>query len=179
MGENTRECAETEREGLLTTGDMARLSASTLRTVRFYEEAGLLEPECRSAGGHRLFEKRQLTKLQLALDLREGGLSVQDIKALFYLKSECQTPEEASKTMSGVLQEKIDCMQSKIDKLRNLRQELTSMIQSISDCNSCESPSFPLGCGDCDSIDKPDVTRALQVLWQDDKTVEATDPTDS
>ncbi|MBT8451830.1 MAG: MerR family transcriptional regulator, partial [Deltaproteobacteria bacterium] len=56
---------------LLTTGDMARLSQSTLRTVRFYEQEGLIEPERRSSCGHRLFSARELLKLQLALDLRE------------------------------------------------------------------------------------------------------------
>jgi DNA-binding transcriptional MerR regulator len=70
---------------LLTTGDMARLSESTLRTVRFYEQEGLIEPERRSACGHRLFSGRELMKLQLALDLREAGLSLQNIKDLFCL----------------------------------------------------------------------------------------------
>ena len=56
---------------------MARLSESTLRTVRFYEQEGLIEPERRSACGHRLFSGRELLKLQLALDLREAGLSLQ------------------------------------------------------------------------------------------------------
>ena len=36
---------------------MARLSMSTLRTVRFYEEEGILRPIARTDGGHRLFER--------------------------------------------------------------------------------------------------------------------------
>jgi DNA-binding transcriptional MerR regulator len=88
---------------LLTTGDMARLSDSTLRTVRFYEQEGLIEPERRSACGHRLFSGRELMKLQLALDLREAGLSLQNIKDLFCLKStdrhnatkDCEAPKAA------------------------------------------------------------------------------------
>ena len=47
-------------------------------------------------------------KLQLALDLREAGLSLQDIKDLFCLKADCACPEEASKRMSNVLNEQID-----------------------------------------------------------------------
>lgn len=41
---------------LLTTGEMARQSSNTLRTVRFYEEEGILRPVRRTDGGHRLFD---------------------------------------------------------------------------------------------------------------------------
>ena len=156
-----------DRCELLTTGDMARLSESTLRTVRFYEEAGLLEPVRRSTGAHRLFHRRELSKLRLALDLREGGLSVQDVKSLFCLKADCTSPEEASQRMSTVLNEKIECMQKKIAKLHQLRKELSEMIAAISECETCEDRSFPLGCGKCDTIDTPKISRALRVLWQE------------
>ena len=152
---------------LLTTGDMARLSASTLRTVRFYEQEGLIEPERRSACGHRLFSGRELMKLQLALDLREAGLSLQSIKELFSLKSDCACPEEASERMSNVLNEQIDTMQQKIAKLRKLREELTAMVSVLTECQSCEDGNFPLACGKCDVMGSPQVPRALRVLWHE------------
>ncbi|MBW2461164.1 MAG: MerR family transcriptional regulator, partial [Deltaproteobacteria bacterium] len=106
------------RRCLLTTGDMARLTESTLRTVRFYEEAGLLRPASRSDGGHRMFDERELLKLQLILDLREACLSLSDIKELFDLKNTCKSAGEASGLMSGILGRQIDEMQTKITKLR-------------------------------------------------------------
>jgi len=152
---------------LLTTGDMARLSQSTLRTVRFYEQEGLIEPERRSACGHRLFSGRELLKLQLALDLREAGLSLQNIKDLFCLKSDCACPEEASQRMSHVLTEQIDTMQQKIAKLRKLREELTAMVSVLTECQSCDEGNFPLACGSCDVLSSPQLPRALQVLWHE------------
>jgi DNA-binding transcriptional MerR regulator len=152
-------------DDLLTTGDMARLSESTLRTVRFYEQEGLIEPERRSACGHRLFSGRELMKLQLALDLREAGLSLQDIKQLFCLKSACECPEEASERMSDVLTQQIDTMQQKIAKLRRLREELTAMVSVLTECQTCEDGSFPLACAKCDVLESPQIPRALRVLW--------------
>jgi len=154
------ECGE-----LLTTGDMARLSGSTLRTVRFYEEEGLIEPARRSACGNRLFSERELLKLQLALDLREAGLSVQNIKDLFCLKSDCDCPEEASQRMSNVLSEQIDTMQHKIAKLRKLREELTAMVSVLTECQSCDEGNFPIACENCDVLASPQLPRALRVLW--------------
>jgi DNA-binding transcriptional MerR regulator len=152
---------------LLTTGDMARLSDSTLRTVRFYEQEGLIEPERRSSCGHRLFSGSELMKLQLALDLREAGLSLQSIKDLYCLKSGCACPEEASHRMSHVLTREIDTMQQKIAKLRKLREELTAMVSVLTECQSCEEGSFPLSCEKCDVLGNPELPRALRVLWHD------------
>ena len=152
---------------LLTTGDMARLSESTLRTVRFYEQEGLIEPMRRSHCGHRLFDGRELMKLQLALDLREAGLSLQNIKDLFGLKSDCACPEEASQRMSQVLTEQIDTMQQKIAKLRKLREELTAMVSVLTECQSCEDGNFPISCEKCDVLGSPQLPRALQVLWHE------------
>jgi len=152
---------------LLTTGDMARLSESTLRTVRFYEQEGLIEPARRSSCGHRLFTGRELMKLQLALDLREAGLSVQNIRDLFCLKADCACPEEASKRMSNVLSEQIDTMQQKIAKLRKLREELTAMVSVLTECQSCDEGNFPLTCENCDVMGSPQLPRALQVLWHE------------
>jgi DNA-binding transcriptional MerR regulator len=150
---------------LYTTGDMARLSNSTLRTVRFYEQEGLIQPVSRSEGGHRYFSADDLQKLQLALDLREAGLSLQAIKALYELKREAKSPEEASRHMSDVLESQISDMQRKIIKLRRLREELVSMVSVISECRDCQDQTFPVRCRDCEVLKRPELPRAVRVLW--------------
>lgn len=149
----------------LTTGDLARACETTVRTVRFYEEAGVLCPETRSEGGHRLFGKADLQKLQLIMDLREAGLSLNDIRALFELKQEHGTPEEASAAMSRQLEDQIEGMQRKIAVLRRLREELASTVAIIQECRTCDSRSFPKRCCDCDVMNRPDLPRAMRLLW--------------
>lgn len=149
----------------LTTGDLARACDTTVRTVRFYEEAGVLCPETRSEGGHRLFGKANLQKLQLIMDLREAGLSLNDIRALFELKRDCASPEEASAAMSESLERQIEEMQRKIAVLRRLREELASTVAIIQECRTCESDEFPKRCCDCDVMNRPDLPRAMRLLW--------------
>lgn len=144
---------------------MARLSGSTLRTVRFYEEAGLLVPEERDEGCHRLFSDKELVKLQLILDLREAGLSLADIKELFALKTTCATATDASAKMAVILERQIDEMQKKIAKLRRLREELASTVVVINECRSCSDPRFPLACCDCEVLNRADLPRAVRLLW--------------
>lgn len=149
----------------LTTGDLARQCETTVRTVRFYEEAGVLCPETRSEGGHRLFGEADLQKLQLIMDLREAGLSLNDIRGLFELKKACSSPAEASEAMSGVLEQQIEEMQRKIAVLRRLREELASTVAIIEECRTCDSREFPKQCGDCDVMNRPDLPRAMRLLW--------------
>ncbi len=151
--------------GPMTTGDLARACETTVRTVRFYEEAGVLCPETRSEGGHRLFGSDELKKLQLVMDLREAGLSLNDIKGLFELKQKCSSPKEASERMSALLETQIDEMQRKIATLRRLRDELASTVAIIQECHGCQAPEFPKQCSGCDVMNRGELPRAMRLLW--------------
>ncbi|NOY92409.1 MAG: MerR family transcriptional regulator [Deltaproteobacteria bacterium] len=151
---------------LLTTGDMARLSESTLRTVRFYEEEGLIQPVARPEGGHRHFRVRELRKLELALHLREAGLSIADIKQLFGLKTESASPKAATQGMTQMLQGQVGDLDRKITKLERLRSELSDMVSTIADCENCSPKDFPQRCQRCEIVDGPGPSRAVDVLWR-------------
>jgi len=152
-------------EATLTSGDLARACKTTVRTVRFYEEAGLVEPSQRSEGGHRLYEAVQVLRLQLVLDLRESGLALQDIKDLFSLKKEAHNSTEASERMVHLLQVRLDEMQAKISVLRRLREELSTMVAMLGDCGACTAAQFPSACTTCDVMERPDLPRAMLLLW--------------
>lgn len=163
--ERERECAAAKG---LTTGDLARACETTVRTVRFYEEAGVLCPEARTDGGHRMFDEQDLTKLQLIMDLREAGLSLSDIRALFELKAQHPTAEAASRAMSGMLEDQIEAMHRKIETLRRLREELALTVAMMRECRSCERQDFPVACSGCDVVNRPGLPRAMRLLWNDE-----------
>ena len=150
----------------LTTGDMARLSKTTLRTVRFYEQEGLIASQAREDGCHRKFPRSELRKLQMISDLREAGLSLQDIKTLIGLKRKCDSPQTAACQMSEALGRCIQELQQRIDTLARLRSELTSTIATIRSCRDCREPKFPAGCSDCDVTNQPDSSRITELLWK-------------
>ena len=114
----------------LTTGDLARACETTVRTVRFYEEAGVLRPENRTEGGHRLFGEEDLQKLKLIMDFREAGLSLNEIRRMFQLKREHDTPEAASQAMSGILEEQIADRYPKGEEKSN-QHSTTAMARSL------------------------------------------------
>jgi DNA-binding transcriptional MerR regulator len=58
----------------LKVGTVARCAGVTIRTLRYYEEIGLLSPSGRTEGGHRLYERPDLMRLQQIKSLQTVGL---------------------------------------------------------------------------------------------------------
>jgi DNA-binding transcriptional MerR regulator len=145
---------------------MARLSQNTLRTVRFYEAEGLIHSRAREDGTHRKFPASELTKLQIISDLREAGLSLQEIKDLIALKRGCTSPEQAAGRMSSTLCAQVQELDRRIATLQRVRAEMASMTGLMQICRECTRPEFPEHCHDCERADHPGAERATRLLWK-------------
>ncbi|MFD0000197.1 MerR family transcriptional regulator [Nocardia sp. NPDC127526] len=72
----------TRRDGLVGIGELSRRTGVSVRTIRFYCDEGILEPQ-RSTGGHRLFDPAIVVdRLQLVRRLRTLGLGLNAIVAV-------------------------------------------------------------------------------------------------
>lgn len=160
------------RDGLLTTGDMARLSGSTLRTVRFYEEAGILVPQHRTDGGHRLFAHWELKKLELVTDLRAAGFSLESIKELLQLKDSASNGAEASELLLARLTDQLGTIKERLAVLQRVMDSLSSACEYLERCSDCTtSPLFPKRCCECERFScNGDVPSAVGVLWKLDRS---------
>ncbi len=76
--------ARKKEEGALRIGDVARLVGTTPRTIRYYEEMGLLpEASGRPSGGHRIYTDAEVARLQEVMRLKELlGLTLEELKEL-------------------------------------------------------------------------------------------------
>ncbi|MEV7380628.1 MerR family transcriptional regulator [Streptomyces lydicus] len=62
--------------------EVARMSGVTSRTLRHYDEIGLLVPAYIGSSGHRHYEEAELLRLQQVLLMRELGLGLREIAAV-------------------------------------------------------------------------------------------------
>jgi len=60
-------------------GDVARRTGLTIRTLRYYEEIGLLPPSERLAGGHRVYGEDDIRRLHRVNLLRHVGVPLAQI----------------------------------------------------------------------------------------------------
>jgi DNA-binding transcriptional MerR regulator len=66
-------------------GEVARRTAMSLRTVRYYEEVGLVRPSGRSEGGFRLYTDADVQRLLLVRALRPAELANPELAELLEL----------------------------------------------------------------------------------------------
>ncbi|MBB4662206.1 MerR family transcriptional regulator [Conexibacter arvalis] len=69
-------------ERMLQIGEVAERVALSLRTVRFYEEEGLVIPAARSEGGFRLYTEEQIERLLLIKQMKPLGFTVEQMREL-------------------------------------------------------------------------------------------------
>lgn len=67
-------------KGKIKIGELARQTGLTVRTLRYYEEAGLLIPSERMESGYRLYGDEEIEKLHQILSLKQLGLSLAEIR---------------------------------------------------------------------------------------------------
>jgi MerR family transcriptional regulator, thiopeptide resistance regulator len=65
-----------------TVKQVATISGVSVRTLHFYDEAGLLKPAYHGANGYRFYEEPQLLTLQQILFYRELGFELKQIKRI-------------------------------------------------------------------------------------------------
>jgi DNA-binding transcriptional MerR regulator len=63
-------------------GEVAERAGVSLRTVRYYEEQGLVVPKTRTSGGFRLYSDDQIDRLELITQMKPLGFSVEETRVL-------------------------------------------------------------------------------------------------
>ncbi len=154
-------------DGLLTTGDMALLTGNTLRTVRFYEEAGILCPDRRSAGGHRLFGSRELERLRFITDMRAAGLSLDEIRGLLETKEGASSGRQAAAAVVAAMEPQIAALDEKIEVFTRLKAELVRTREILDECLECKKlRGYPGACERCELVaEHGPPPPSFRVLW--------------
>lgn len=80
---NTNDMSSEAGEELVRIGEMAKKYGVTLRTLRFYEDKGLLNPQ--RDGSTRLYTRRDRARLKLILLGRKVGFALRDVKQMMDL----------------------------------------------------------------------------------------------
>jgi MerR family copper efflux transcriptional regulator len=73
------------RAGLLQIGQVAQRTGLSLRTIRFYEENGLVRPTSRSHGGFRLYSEDDVTRLGVIKRMKPLGFTLEEMHELLTL----------------------------------------------------------------------------------------------
>lgn len=103
-------------------GDLASEFGVTLRTLRFYEDKGLLQP--RRIGVTRLYSRRDRARLKLILLGKRLGFSLEEVRRMI----ELYDPEGRNKTQLKVA---LDKGGEQLQRLKEQRVEIDTAIREL------------------------------------------------
>ncbi|MBN2200243.1 MAG: MerR family transcriptional regulator [Candidatus Aminicenantes bacterium] len=114
-------------ERFLTVGDLAEQSGVSPRTIKHWEDKGIIVPDMRSEGGFRLYSKVFVFLCQLIRDLQLFGYTLEDIKVLSGYYQDYQRlrdrPESLPKAAADAKLEKmLSELKALFDKIEMLKQ---------------------------------------------------------
>ncbi|QFF98965.1 MerR family transcriptional regulator [Psychrobacillus glaciei] len=101
-------------------GNLANMSNSTVRTLRYYDEIGLLTPSYLSDGGHRYYEEKDVIKLHYIKVLKEMGFNLISIRQM--LENQNLSHKEALAMQLKVLEVEKERIEERKRSIRYLLQ---------------------------------------------------------
>lgn len=149
-------------------GEVAKVLATSIRTIRYYEEEGLVTP-LRSDGSTRLYSQRHIARLRAILKLTENGYSLGVIKSLALTREQHKTGEESQRAVSGQLDEILAGIQVQIQQLQSLAKQIGAAKSIVKKCSGCENKPTTKGCPDCPVRQYLSEIELLNLVWDQEE----------
>lgn len=122
---------------LLKIGDFARLADTNLRTLRYYEELGLISPAMRSQGGFRYYRRTDINRVQMIRDLQELGLNLERIRTLLAARATSEPRDAFFAHVREALAEHDQLLQEKLAVLEGQRTKVALALRKLDECRHC------------------------------------------
>jgi MerR family transcriptional regulator, repressor of the yfmOP operon len=125
--------------------DVAKKTGLTKRTIRYYEQIGLIYPPERSEGKTRLYTEEDVERLKKVIDARDVlGFSLQELKDYIEFKERIDSYQkdykhsadkeqklEKVKQIQSRLEVQLNIMDEKIKKMKDFQSEMNSLHQRV------------------------------------------------
>jgi MerR family mercuric resistance operon transcriptional regulator len=112
---------------LLTIGQLAKSAAVPTSTVRYYERAGLLAPDFRTAGNYRAYTAAALDRLRFIRAAQSTGFSIHDIAQMLQLTHSDDPPCD---DLLALMNRRLEDVRARMKELRRVEKALSASLHS-------------------------------------------------
>jgi MerR family copper efflux transcriptional regulator len=105
-------------------GELAAACGVTAKTIRFYEQAGLLPEPARTAGGYRDYPSGAPTRLTFIRDAQSAGLTLAEIRSVLTLRDSGEAPCDH---VSELIRQHLADIEHRMAELRKTRTVLCGL----------------------------------------------------
>ena len=125
-------------QGLLSIGEAATHSGVPAKTIRFYEEAGIIKPAQRGDNGYRVYGDGDVQTLRFIHRSRALGFSLKDVAELLELY---RNRERASREVKKLALQHVAALDRKIAEMTNVRNTIAGLAEK---CHGNHRPECPI-----------------------------------
>jgi DNA-binding transcriptional MerR regulator len=118
-------------EALLTISEVREATGLSARTLRYYEEVGLLPGVRRRAGGRRVYDGDELERLRFIQRLKALGLSLAEVKELNAVYAIGGSTQAMLERLDALLGRHLVELDARIAELLGLRDEIGSYRERV------------------------------------------------
>ena len=105
-------------------GELAHLTEMSPRTIRYYQEIGLLHPVKRIEGGKRVFSEDDLQRLKFIKRLKHLGLTLSEMHELANIYEIHKTNRKVLIRLCELLGNQVKKIDERINNLHRLKEEI-------------------------------------------------------
>lgn len=135
-----------EKKHFFKIGELAKQAGVTVRTLRYYEELGLLSPTELTSGGFRLYTDNDLRRLVVIKRFKDLGFSLEEIDELFKGTEIGESKKQKIDSSYSLLQKQLEQINKKITELENSKNSISTAIEALETCKSCSQETCPTTC---------------------------------
>ena len=126
-----------EKKHLLKIGELAKRAGVTVRTIRYYEELGLLSPTEVSPGGFRLYTEQDLNRFQFIQRFKELGLPLEEIQVLIDSSEPGESKMQRIRASYSLLEKQLKKIEDKISELEVSKASIEKGMEALNVCKEC------------------------------------------
>lgn len=119
-------------------GKAAKLSGMTAKTIRYYEDIGLVYPDRIESTGYRDYSDDDIHILQFLHRSRDLGFSVKQCRTLLSLYKD---RARASSDVKAIASAHLEEISRKIDELKDMKNTLEHLVHT---CQGDDRPNCPI-----------------------------------
>lgn len=112
-------------------GDLARELGLTPRTLRYWEEVGIIESVPRADGANRGYTPYYVRRIRFIIKLKELGLTIKEMLELYSAYGEAKETDRMIPRLINILEDHIDKVDEKMSNLASLRKEIVQYRQRM------------------------------------------------
>jgi len=126
--------------------EVARRASVSIRTIRFYEEKGLLQPSSFTSGGIRLYTARDINRLIFIRRLVTLGMTLEDIRLCLGQITDDLHREERGRRTIELLRMQKEKLNEESRKIDQLKKDIEESEEKITRCLGCKAEVCPEQC---------------------------------